>query len=86
MRRRCSTSTSRPGAPTRSAHLSALHHPCVGDLTYGATPSSPRGSAWSGSGCVAVGLGFEHPGTGEYVTFTSPYPEDLQRARPPLTP
>ena len=28
----------------------------------------------------AVGLGFEHPGTGEYVTFESPYPQDLERA------
>jgi 23S rRNA pseudouridine1911/1915/1917 synthase len=27
-----------------------------------------------------VGLGFEHPGTGEYVSFASPYPEDLQQA------
>lgn len=28
----------------------------------------------------AVGLGFEHPGTGEYVTFASTYPADLQDA------
>ena len=28
----------------------------------------------------AVGLGFEHPGTGHWVTFESAYPEDLQLA------
>jgi 23S rRNA pseudouridine1911/1915/1917 synthase len=27
-----------------------------------------------------VGLGFEHPGTGDYVSYESPYPEDLQKA------
>jgi 23S rRNA pseudouridine1911/1915/1917 synthase len=28
----------------------------------------------------AVRLGFTHPGTGEYVSFSSPYPHDLQHA------
>jgi 23S rRNA pseudouridine1911/1915/1917 synthase len=28
----------------------------------------------------AVGLGFEHPGSGEWVTFESPYPQDLRTA------
>ena len=28
----------------------------------------------------AVELGFEHPGSGEWVTFTSPYPPDLHHA------
>jgi 23S rRNA pseudouridine1911/1915/1917 synthase len=27
-----------------------------------------------------VGLGFEHPGSGEWVTFESQYPADLQAA------
>jgi 23S rRNA pseudouridine1911/1915/1917 synthase len=27
-----------------------------------------------------VGLGFEHPESGEYVEFESPYPADLQHA------
>jgi len=27
-----------------------------------------------------VQLGFEHPETGEYVTFESTYPDDLQHA------
>ena len=28
----------------------------------------------------AVRLGFEHPESGEYVEYESPYPADLQRA------
>ena len=28
----------------------------------------------------AVGLGFDHPGTGKYVTYESPYPADLAQA------
>jgi len=28
----------------------------------------------------AVGLGFQHPGSGERVDFVSPYPQDLQTA------
>jgi 23S rRNA pseudouridine1911/1915/1917 synthase len=28
----------------------------------------------------AVRLGFVHPATGDYVEFTSPYPDDLQHA------
>ncbi len=28
----------------------------------------------------AVELGFEHPETGEHVTFSSTYPDDLQQA------
>jgi 23S rRNA pseudouridine1911/1915/1917 synthase len=61
-------------------HFSALHHPCVGDLTYGADPTMAARLGLERQWLHAVGLGFEHPGSGEYVTFTSPYPEDLQRA------
>jgi 23S rRNA pseudouridine1911/1915/1917 synthase len=61
-------------------HFSALHHPCVGDLTYGADPTMADRLGLERQWLHAVGLGFEHPGSGEYVTFTSPYPEDLQRA------
>jgi len=28
----------------------------------------------------AVGLGFQHPSSGERVSFASPYPPDLQQA------
>ncbi len=61
-------------------HFSALHHPCVGDLTYGADPVLARRVGLERQWLHAVGLGFEHPGTGTYVRFTSTYPADLERA------
>jgi len=61
-------------------HFAALHHPCVGDLTYGADPKLAARLGLERQWLHAVGLGFEHPGTGEYVSFASPYPEDLQLA------
>ncbi|GAA1244219.1 RluA family pseudouridine synthase [Oryzihumus leptocrescens] len=61
-------------------HFSALRHPCAGDLTYGADPVLARRLGLERQWLHAVRLGFEHPGTGEQVTFESPYPEDLQTA------
>jgi 23S rRNA pseudouridine1911/1915/1917 synthase len=61
-------------------HLSALRHPCVGDLTYGADPSLAARLGLERQWLHAVRLAFEHPGTGERVSFSSPYPADLQRA------
>jgi 23S rRNA pseudouridine1911/1915/1917 synthase len=61
-------------------HFAALHHPCAGDLTYGADPKLAARLGLERQWLHAVGLGFEHPGSGEYVSFTSPYPEDLQQA------
>ena len=61
-------------------HFSALHHPCAGDLTYGADPKLAARLGLDRQGLHAVGLGFDHPGTGKYVTFESPYPTDLERA------
>ncbi len=61
-------------------HFSALHHPCVGDLTYGADPRLAARLGLDRQWLHAVGLGFEHPGSGEYVRFESPYPDDLQQA------
>jgi len=61
-------------------HFAALHHPCCGDLTYGADPKLAARLKLDRQWLHAVGLGFEHPGTGEYVHFESPYPDDLQRA------
>ena len=45
-------------------HLAALHHPCVGDLTYGADPVLARRVGLDRQWLHAVGLGFEHPGHG----------------------
>jgi 23S rRNA pseudouridine1911/1915/1917 synthase len=61
-------------------HMSALKHPCVGDLTYGADPALARRVGVERQWLHAVQLGFEHPETGEYVTFESTYPDDLQHA------
>jgi 23S rRNA pseudouridine1911/1915/1917 synthase len=61
-------------------HFSALRHPCVGDLTYGADPTLAARLGLTRQWLHARQLGFAHPGTGEYVEFVSPYPEDLDRA------
>jgi 23S rRNA pseudouridine1911/1915/1917 synthase len=61
-------------------HFSALHHPCAGDLTYGADPVLAKALGLERQWLHAVGLAFQHPGTGERVEFRSAYPEDLQTA------
>jgi 23S rRNA pseudouridine1911/1915/1917 synthase len=61
-------------------HFSALRHPCVGDLTYGADPVLAKKLGLERQWLHAVGLGFKHPGSGERVEFASPYPADLQTA------
>lgn len=61
-------------------HFSALHHPCCGDLTYGADPTLARRLELERQWLHAVRLGFTHPGSGEAVEFTSAYPADLDRA------
>jgi 23S rRNA pseudouridine1911/1915/1917 synthase len=61
-------------------HFSALHHPCVGDVTYGADPVLARRLGLGRQWLHAVGLAFQHPSTGERVSFSSPYPQDLQTA------
>ncbi|MFY0405799.1 RluA family pseudouridine synthase [Solicola sp. PLA-1-18] len=61
-------------------HMSALKHPCVGDIQYGADPTLSARVGLERQWLHAVGLGFEHPRTGEHVTFTSEYHADLQHA------
>ncbi|WP_265523346.1 RluA family pseudouridine synthase [Oerskovia flava] len=61
-------------------HFSALRHPCVGDLTYGADPSLAAKVALQRQWLHAMRLGFEHPSTGRRLEVTSEYPEDLARA------
>ena len=61
-------------------HMSALKHPCVGDLTYGADPTLARRVGLERQWLHAVRLGFEHPDSGEYVEYESPYPADLAHA------
>ncbi len=61
-------------------HMAALKHPCVGDITYGADPSLSRRVGLERQWLHAVRLSFDHPGTGQRVTFTSLYPGDLASA------
>ena len=61
-------------------HLAAVRHPLVGDLTYGADPTLAERLGLHRQWLHAARLGFEHPATGTWVEFTSPYPDDLARA------
>jgi 23S rRNA pseudouridine1911/1915/1917 synthase len=61
-------------------HMSAVNHPCVGDLTYGADPTLAERLGLTRQWLHAVGLGFTHPGTGAHVEFRSDYPDDLAHA------
>jgi 23S rRNA pseudouridine1911/1915/1917 synthase len=61
-------------------HMSALHHPCVSDLTYGADPQLASRLGLTRQWLHAVRLGFAHPQSGEWMQFESPYPDDLASA------
>ncbi|MBV8933964.1 MAG: RluA family pseudouridine synthase [Kutzneria sp.] len=61
-------------------HFSALRHPCVGDLTYGADPVLAARLRLTRQWLHAKSLGFAHPADGRQVTFTSDYPADLADA------
>jgi len=61
-------------------HVSALRHPCVGDLTYGADPRMAAELGLTRQWLHAHRLAFPHPVTGERVSITSPYPDDLTHA------
>lgn len=55
-------------------HLAAIGYPVVGDATYGIkSPILVR------QFLHAHRLGFYHPSTGNYVEFTSPLPDDLEK-------
>lgn len=61
-------------------HFSALRHPCCGDLTYGADPTLARDLGLDRQWLHATELAFDHPGSGERVSFVSAYPQDLEQA------
>lgn len=61
-------------------HMSAVRHPCVGDLAYGADPTLSARLGLKRQWLHAVRLGFEHPADGRWVEFESPYPADLAHA------
>jgi 23S rRNA pseudouridine1911/1915/1917 synthase len=61
-------------------HMAAQRHPCVGDAMYGADPVLSAKLGLTRQWLHAVQLSFDHPATGEWVTFTTTYPADLQHA------
>jgi 23S rRNA pseudouridine1911/1915/1917 synthase len=58
-------------------HFSALHHPLVGDLIYGADHTIATRLKITRPWLHACRLEFKHPRTGETLTFNSEYPADL---------
>ncbi|PVZ08906.1 RluA family pseudouridine synthase [Actinomycetospora cinnamomea] len=61
-------------------HFSAVRHPCVGDLTYGADPVLARQLGLTRQWLHAHRLGFHHPADGRWVEYTSEPPADLATA------
>ena len=61
-------------------HMSAMRHPCVGDLTYGADPVLARRLDLTRQWLHAMLLGFDHPVTGERIVVESALPADLAEA------
>jgi 23S rRNA pseudouridine1911/1915/1917 synthase len=61
-------------------HFSALHHPLVGDQTYGSDPALAQKLKIARPWLHAKQLSFTHPGSGQQISFSSDYPEDLTRS------
>ncbi|MEI8149063.1 MAG: RluA family pseudouridine synthase [Actinomycetes bacterium] len=61
-------------------HFSALHHPLVGDITYGADHTIAERLEMHRPWLHARQLAFTHPITGEHLSFNCEYPSDLTRS------
>ena len=61
-------------------HFSALHHPLVGDTTYGADPVLAKSLQMARPWLHAAQLRFAHPVTDQALDFQAPYPADLTRS------
>ncbi|WP_054953434.1 RluA family pseudouridine synthase [Flaviflexus massiliensis] len=61
-------------------HMSAVHHPAIGDPLYGSDPTLSAKLNLDRQWLHATELSFAHPRTGDGVTFHSDYPADLQYA------
>ncbi|GHD40460.1 RluA family pseudouridine synthase [Mycetocola manganoxydans] len=61
-------------------HMAAQRHPCVGDPLYGADPTLAARLGLTRQWLHAARLSFTHPGSGDWVTYDSAYPDDLQHA------
>lgn len=68
-------------------HLAWMKHPVVGDDVYGMGRDGNLQDPRLRAGIVALGrqflhaerLGFHHPGTGEWMSFTAPLPPELDK-------
>ena len=60
-------------------HFSALRHPLVGDMTYGADHTIPSRLEITRPWLHARELKFIHPASGSEIAFFSEYPQDLTR-------
>lgn len=58
-------------------HMSAIRHPLVGDLTYGADPNLAQEIGVTRPWLHAQALEFNHPISGLPVSVTATYPRDL---------
>lgn len=61
-------------------HMAATHHPCVGDVFYGADPQRAEKLGLVRQWLHAAEVSFKHPRTEERMTIVAPYPEDLKRS------
>jgi len=61
-------------------HLSAVRHPLVGDLTYGADPTLAERLGLTRPALHAARLAFDHPSTGERIVVESADPPDFAEA------
>lgn len=61
-------------------HFSAFKHPLVGDTMYGADPVLAAKLNLDRQWLHAMRLSFNHPISGDLVSFESSYPADLQHA------
>ena len=61
-------------------HFSALRHPLVGDLAYGADPVLAERLELRRPWLHAIELEFSQPSSGERIHLNSTYPKDLKRA------
>jgi len=61
-------------------HFSAFKHPLVGDTMYGADPKLAGKLGLVRQWLHAVRLSFDHPISGQRMTFESGYPQDLAAA------
>lgn len=56
-------------------HMKYIGHPLVGDPAYG----RPKDNELAGQALHAAILGFKHPRTGDYLEFSAPLPEDMEK-------